>query len=58
MTVLSAPKGDVFGYFSNYRKGKSSTERSGITWKALSDLERNVPELTSPKAGSRHKKAC
>ncbi|EGQ7738274.1 hypothetical protein ACPSLY_13810 [Vibrio parahaemolyticus] len=58
MTVLSAPKGDVLGYFSNYRKGKSSTERSGITWKALSELERNVPELTCKQVNESHRKAC
>ena len=46
MKILATPKGDVNEYFANYRNGKSSTERSGITWKALSELEKKVPELT------------
>lgn len=58
MTVLSAPKGDVLGYFAQYRKGKSATERSGITWKALSELEKNVPELTCKESAERQRKVC
>ncbi|EKF9984710.1 hypothetical protein [Vibrio cholerae] len=58
MTVLSAPKGDVLGYFANYRKGKSSTERSGITWKALGELEKNIPELTCKQAIKQQRQAC
>ncbi|MGF1716125.1 hypothetical protein L4D08_14710 [Photobacterium chitinilyticum] len=57
MTVLSVPKGDVGAYFAAYRNGKSSTERSGITWKALSDLEKHVPELTCKTAPMQQKRA-
>ncbi|EIY8041237.1 hypothetical protein MNR05_001331 [Vibrio vulnificus] len=36
-------KGFVEGLFSN---GKSPSERFGVTWKQLSELEKQVPQLT------------
>ncbi|MBE5145597.1 MULTISPECIES: hypothetical protein [Vibrio harveyi group] len=58
MKNVQVSRSDVKGIVAKlFDNGKTPSERFGLTWKQLSELERNVPELTC-KTGEDHCKTA
>ncbi|WP_157810313.1 hypothetical protein [Vibrio sp. HA2012] len=47
MKLVQADRSDIKKFVASlYENGKTPSERFGMTWNSLSQLEKDVPELT------------